>query len=165
MVKRGSQTLVFALAFVAWLLLTWRVEFASVLVGVVVALVAAFLFGELFTVTPFRALQPERYFWFVYYLPIFLWEVVKANFDVAYRVLHPKLPINPGLVKIRTNLKSEVSKAFLANSITLTPGTMTVDIKDEELYIHWIDVKAKTVEEASRIISEKFEKIIARIFE
>jgi multicomponent Na+:H+ antiporter subunit E len=91
--------------------------------------------------------------------------LIKANFDVAYRVLHPRLPINPGLVKIKTGLKSEVSKTFLANSITLTPGTMTVDIKGDELYIHWIDVKEREVAKATEAIAGKFEKILERVFE
>jgi len=165
MARRGSQTLVFLLAALSWLLLTWRVELGSLLVGLLISLVASLLFGELLTVTPERFLQPKRYLWFLYYIPVFLWELIKANFDVAYRVLHPRLPINPGLVKIKTGLKSEVSKTFLANSITLTPGTMTVDIKGDELYIHWIDVKEREVAKATEAIAGKFEKILERVFE
>jgi len=165
MVKRGSQTLTFLLAMLVWLLLTWKIEPGSVLIGLLISSIASIFFGELLTVTPGRFLNIKRYLWFLYYIPVFLWEMVKANIDVAYRVLHPKLPINPGIVKIKTNLKSEVSKTFLANSITLTPGTMTVDIIGNELYIHWIDVKEREVEKATRAISEKFEKIIERILE
>lgn len=165
MVKRGSQTLVLVVAFLIWLLLTWKIEAWSILVGLFISLIASLFFGELFTVTPGRALNPLRYFWFLYYIPIFLWEMIKANLDVACRVLHPRLPISPGIVKIKTNLKSEVSKTFLANSITLTPGTMTVEIRGDELYIHWIWVAEKEIEKATQAISEKFEKIIERIFE
>ncbi len=91
--------------------------------------------------------------------------MTKANFDVAFRVLHPKRPINPGIVKIKTRIKSEMGKTFLANSITLTPGTFTVDIKDEFLYIHWINVKTTDVEEASRTIAGRFEKFLIKIFD
>lgn len=165
MVKKASQTLVFMLSFLTWLLLTWKFELSSILVGLFISLAVSLFFGELLTVTPQRALNPVRYFWLLCYIPVFLWEMIKANIDVAYRVLHPKLPINPGIVKIKTNLKSEVSKTFLANSITLTPGTMTIDIKEDELYIHWIDVKSKEVSGASQAIAGPFEKLIARIFE
>jgi multicomponent Na+:H+ antiporter subunit E len=98
---------------------------------------------------------------------LFIWECIKANIDVAYRVLHPSLPINPGIIKIKTNLKSDTALTFLANSITLTPGTMTVDIDGDNgiLYIHWIDVKAKETEAATQTISERFEKVLAKIFE
>ena len=93
------------------------------------------------------------------YLPWLFWQIVLANIDVAYRVLHPALPINPGIVKVKTNLKSDTALTFLANSITLTPGTLSVDIDKDKgfLYIHWIDVKAKDVEAATKIIADIFE--------
>ena len=111
--------------------------------------------------------HPRRYFWFIYYIPFFIWECIKANFDVAYRVIHPRRPINPGIVKVKTNLKSDTALTFLANSITLTPGTLSVDIDQEKgfLYVHWINVKDKDIQEASRIIVERFERILRRIFE
>ena len=86
---------------------------------------------------------------------------------MAYRVIHPKLPINPGIVKVKTTLKTDTALTFLANSITLTPGTLSVDIDKDNgiLYIHWIDVKAKDVEGATKIIVERFEKILKKIFD
>jgi multicomponent Na+:H+ antiporter subunit E len=165
MKKHGSRLLTFILAIVAWLTLTWRVELWSVMIGLLLALLVTFKFGEIFTYNPKKFAKPTRYLWLLYYLPVFFWEMLKANVDVAYRVLHPKMPINPGLVKIKTGLTSEMGKAFLANSITLTPGTTTVDIRGDEIYVHWIDVKTTDVEEATRLISKKYEAIIARIFE
>jgi len=98
---------------------------------------------------------------------MFLWECFKANLDVAYRVLHPRLPINPGIVKVRSKLTTDTALTFLANSITLTPGTMSVDIDKDNgiLYIHWIDVKTKDVESATKIIVERFEKVLKKIFD
>jgi multicomponent Na+:H+ antiporter subunit E len=87
-----------------------------------------------------------------------------SNLDVARRVLTPSLPINPGIVKIKTKLTTNFSKMVLANSITLTPGTLTVDIVDDTLYIHWIDVKTTNPEEAFKEIAEQFEKILLKIF-
>jgi multicomponent Na+:H+ antiporter subunit E len=161
----GNYILLFVLGFLAWLALTWSIELGSVLAGLAVALVAALIFGKMLILNLRKAFSIQRYFWFLYYTPIFLWELIKANMDVAYRVLHPKLPINPGIVKIKTNLKSELSQTVLANSITLTPGTMTVDIKGDEMYVHWIDVRDKETEKATAAIAGRFEKIIARIFE
>lgn len=160
LVTRGSQILVFVMAFMVWVLLTWSLDPVSLLVGVLLSLMAAAFFGEILTVTPHRALHPTRYLWFLYYIPVFLWEMVKANFDVAYRVLHPALPINPGLVKIKTNLKNEVSLTMLGNSLTLTPGHTTVDIIGDTLYVHCIDIGR-----SAQATADKFEKIIARIFE
>jgi len=90
--------------------------------------------------------------------------MILANLDVMYRVLHPALPIKPGIVKAKTRLTSKFARTMLANSITLTPGTLTVDIEGENLYIHWINVKSADVEEATKIIVEKFEKILEEIF-
>ena len=102
---------------------------------------------------------------FIFYLGVLLIEIVKANIDVAYRVLHPKMPIKPGIVTIRTNLKQDIAKLILANSITLTPGTFTLDIIGDKLLIHWINVKAEDMEEATRIIAGKFERHLKVIFE
>jgi len=68
---------------------------------------------------------------------------------------------------VKTNLKSDIALTFLANSITLTPGTMCMEIDKEKgmLYIHWINVGTKDVEGATRIIAQKFENIIRGIFE
>ena len=108
-----------------------------------------------------------RYFWFVYYVPLFLWECFKANIDGAYRVIHPRLPMRPGIVKVKTTLKGAVGLTFLANTLTLMPGTMTVDIDRENgfLYVHWVEVKSADIDKATALIVEKFERILKRIFE
>jgi len=95
---------------------------------------------------------------------VFLVELVKSNLDVARRIISPSLPINPGIVKFKTKLTSEYAKMVLANSITLTPGTLSLDIIDDTFYIHWIDVKTLDPEEVRMEIAEKFEKILIKIF-
>ncbi len=163
-----SRIVLFVVGFFIWCLLSWVPDWQHLLVGVFVAALGAFLTGDFFIRRPHILRHPMRYFYFIfYYLPVFLWECFKANIDVAYRVLHPKLPINPGIVKVKTNLKSDTALTFLANSITLTPGTLSVDIDTDNgvLYIHWINVKAKDVERATEIIAERFEKILKKIFD
>ena len=98
------------------------------------------------------------------YLPIFIWQLILANIDVARRVLSPKIPLNPGFVKIKTDLKGDFAKLTLANSITLTPGTLSVDVDGEYIYVHTIDVKGKTLEENTENISGEFEKLLGVIF-
>jgi multicomponent Na+:H+ antiporter subunit E len=99
-----------------------------------------------------------------WYLIVFIVALIQSNFDVARRVLTPSLPINPGIVKFKTKLTTNYSKMVLANSITLTPGTLTVDIVDDTFYIHWIDVKTTDPEKAFTDIAEQFEKILLKIF-
>ena len=65
-----------------------------------------------------------------------MFEVLKANFQVAALVINPRLPIDPRVVKVRVKLDKEVSRVILANAITLTPGTLTVLCNDEELLVH-----------------------------
>ena len=162
-----ARVILFILAFIVWAMLNWVPDGQHLLVGLFVSGLVAYITGDMFVQRPHLFKHLERYLWFFYYIPIFLWEMTKANIDVAYRVSHPKLPINPGIVKVRTTLKSDTGLTFLANSITLTPGTLSVDIDKEEgtLYVHWIDVKDKDVAGATEKIVKRFENILKRIFE
>jgi multicomponent Na+:H+ antiporter subunit E len=162
-----KKIVLFLFAYILWLLLCWSLDWQHVAVGAVAALLVTVITGGLFITRPRLLKNPIRYVWFLYYLPLFVWECLKANLDVAYRVAHPDLPIKPGIVKIKTKLRSETGLTFLANSITLTPGTLTVDINQEEgvLYIHWINVGSTDIEKATRMIVAKFENILERIFE
>ncbi|MCF6356926.1 MAG: Na+/H+ antiporter subunit E [Draconibacterium sp.] len=119
---------------------------------------------SLFTCCTFKLLSPRSLFYMSYFLVIFLRELIKSNFDVARRVLTPSLPINPGIVKFKTKLPTDFAKMVLANCITLTPGTLTIDVIDDTFYIHWIDVKTTNPEEAFIEIAETFEKILLKIF-
>jgi multicomponent Na+:H+ antiporter subunit E len=164
---KKSQIILFILALLIWTFLTWPPDPQHLIIGVFVCVFVSFMMGDMFVKRPHRFKQFTRYLWFLYYIPLFIWECIKANIDVAYRVAHPDLPINPGIVKVKTTLKSDTGLTFLANSITLTPGTMSVDIDEENgfLYIHWIDVKDKDMQKATEIIVRIFEDVLRRIFE
>ncbi len=148
-----------------WLLLTWSLAPAEVIAGVVVSLLVIGLVGDIFPFKPSKAFNPVRIFWAILYIPYLLWQIILANFDVAYRVITPEMPIRPGIVKVKTSLTTDMAKTALANSITLTPGTMTVDVKGDELYIHWIYVRGDDIEDWSKRIVGKFESKLRRIFE
>jgi multicomponent Na+:H+ antiporter subunit E len=109
-------------------------------------------------------LSPKKIAYAVFYVFFLFIEIIKANLDVALRVIKPVIPINPGIVKVKTKLKSPMGRLILTNSITLTPGTLTVDIKDDTLYIHWIDVKDKEESGATEKIVSSFEKYLEVIF-
>ena len=90
----------------------------------------------------YRMLNPARWFLFLAYgFGPFFASMAKANLDVAYRVITGK--IRPGIVKINPELKTDYGLTFLANSITLTPGTLSVDVDEEHnyLFVHWINVR------------------------
>ena len=148
-------------------MLNWLPDWQHLVIGLFVAALVAVLTGAMFVKRPHHFKHIKRYLWFMYYMPIFLWEIFKANIDVAFRVSHPDIPIHPGIVKVKTSLRSETGLTFLANSITLTPGTLSVDIDRDKgyLYVHWIEVKDKDVDRTTAIIVERFERILRRIFE
>lgn len=162
-----SKLILFILAFLIWVMITWPLDFQHLIVGILVAAVVSMFTGDLFVQRPHFFTHFERYIWFLWYVFVFIWECFKANVDVAYRVIHPKCPLKPGIVKVKTSLKSDTALTFLANSITLTPGTLTVDIDREKgiLYIHWIYIRTRGIEETTRRIVYRFEKILRKIFE
>lgn len=167
---RAEQgAVIFFAAWAMWILLAWPfagggLMFSSLVVGALVALIPAFWFAERTTPSGAGLPLPRRAFWALCYAALFVVYCVQANLDVVYRVLHPEMPIRPGIVRIRTTLKSAVGRTTLANCITLTPGTLVVDITDEgDLYIHWIWVRSQDPAEAARLIAGRFERILARI--
>lgn len=155
----------FLLLIGIWLLFTWSLQWQEVLIGVVVALLAELLLGNIFPLGAIKVLNPVRFFWLIIYGIVFAWYVIRANFDVAYRVINIYMPINPGIVKVRTKLKTDMARAFLANSITLTPGTLTVDMIGDILYVHWINITSEDQKEETEIIVKRFENLLERIFE
>ena len=171
----------FVLSFVAYLLLTvgsandasylnlWLWSFEEVIFGIVLSAIVGVVARTVFVKKSFRMANPVRWFKFVAYVigPFFI-GMAKANFDVAYRVLTGK--INPGIVKISPDLKTDLGISMLANSITLTPGTLTVDIDEEknDLYIHWINVKKEALSDKPvdcKHICGNFEKWVRRVAE
>ena len=99
---------------------------------------------------------------------VFLGELIKANLDMARRCFGGCKDVNPGIVKVPVDLPDGYAQAMLANSITLTPGTITMDIAEEDgksyFYIHWIDVAETDREKAGEVIKGRMEKWIGRIW-
>lgn len=129
-------------------LLLWNE--AELIIGAIFALVVAALVKSRYLKKSLRMLNPLRWFiWLIYLFPFFF-AMAMANIDVAYRVLTGR--INPGIVKISPKLKNDMSLTILANSITLTPGTLSVDVdeKTNDLYVHWINVQPDVLKEMPR---------------
>ena len=79
---------------------------------------------------------PRRIFRYVVYLLWLVGKIPPAGLQIAYHVLHPRVPIDPGVLRFRTGLQSPMARAILANSITLVPGTMTLEVDDDEFIVH-----------------------------
>jgi len=139
----------FFLLLGTWVLLTWSVALQDLAAGLVFSLLLAAALGRIYPKAPEGLLSPRRWFWFLLYIPYFAYYCIKANLDVAYRVLHPHLPIRPGIVRVRTELTSDLAKTFLANSITL----------------NWINIESDDPEAQTETIIRRFERMLKEIFE
>ena len=162
----------FLLSMVSYLFLTasngeiaglWS-EF-EIVTGIILSIIVAIIARTvLFQKRKYRMLNPLRWVMFlIYFIGPFFWAMTKANIDVAYRVITGR--INPGIVKISAGLKTDLGITLLADSITLTPGTLTVDIDEtnNDLYIHWINVT--TLKPTIHHICGNFPQWIRRIAE
>lgn len=147
-----------------WIGFTGTIDTIELLVGVGVAGILSAMSIRIFTCCDLSLLSPQKLFYLGKFAIVFLIALIKSNFDMARRVLSPSLPINPGVVKFKSKLKSNFAKMVLANAITLTPGTLSIDVIGDTFYIHWIDVTTTDPEEAFKEIAEDFENLLIKIF-
>ena len=162
-----KKIVLFIISLLTWACLDWPMTLWHLVIGAMASVVVVYVVGDLCLEHPEVWKQPKRYFYyFSLYLPAVVWEMTKANIDAAGRILHPRLPLRPGIVKVKTTLKNDIALTALANSISYMPGLIVVDIDKENgfLYVHWNDVKATDIETATKIIVERFEKILLKVF-
>ena len=162
--KSGLPFLIVALAIV-WVLVTATLRSDELLVGGLAVLIVALATRTLWGTYSGIRISPKALVYAIAYFFLFLRELVKANIDVAVRVLNPSLPIRPGIVEVTTGMKSQLGKLILANSITLTPGTLTLDVRDDRMFIHWIDVQGQDSDSATKAIVGTFEGTLKEVVE
>lgn len=171
--------------FLVWVALSWPVTAAEIAVGVFVSAFVTYMTVDVFkrdsvsgVDDPARAQRsptarlsgvwsaPVKIFWFAVYVFVFVWGCLRANIDVALRVLHPDVPIRPGTVRVKTTIRSDVGLTLLANSITLTPGTTTIDIDKQRgyLYVHQLCVRQGSEKADTLPVVTRFERILKRVF-
>ncbi len=151
---------IFVLSYLTWLALNWSVHADVLITGAIISILIAVLLCSQCKVLQEVRLSPKSFAYAFGFVGVFWMELIKSNLDVARRVLTPSLPINPGIVEVKTRLTTDIGKMLLANAITLTPGTLTVDVIDDRMFIHWIDVTSTDIDEATRAIVSKFEKYL-----
>lgn len=168
-IKISSFISTFIFCFIVWLAFTLTFNAEEIAAGLLVSLLVSIVSCSFFIHSnAFYLFNPKRLFCMIAYIPLFIRELIKANIDVAKISLNPKLPINPGIVKVPTNLTSEYGLAMLCDSITLTPGTISMDVVEEKgknyIYIHWIDVQTKNPAKAGDMIKGSLESGVRRIW-
>ncbi len=162
-----SKIVLFIFCMLIWIGMNWPVDSCWFWAGVIASMSVAMVIGNIFVHRPHIAAHVKRYVWLGYYLLALVVEVIRANIDIVYRVSLINLPLNTGILKIKTKMKSEIGLSLLANSITFSPGTSTVDIDADKgyIYVHCLDVESQNIKAATELIAGKFEKILKKIFE
>ena len=132
----GKKLLLCIILLIFWIVLTATLALSDLVLGAVcsafVAVISVSLLGRALDarITPLVLLK----------LPVFAvrltWEIIKANFDVARIILDPRLPIDPRIVEYRTYLPGDLPRTVFSDSITLTPGTVTVELEEDVLQVH-----------------------------
>ena len=137
---------IFIVLYIAWIAFA-GVSTSELVLGAIVSIMVSLLISN--TVVHYWEMKDSTsIFKLIFlYLPLFLYKIVRSNVEMAKTVLSPSLPKKSGFVIIHTGLKSDVGKFVLANSITLTPGTITVDVNEDAFLIHCVDIKGKNENE------------------
>jgi multicomponent Na+:H+ antiporter subunit E len=156
-----------AALFLFWIVLSGRFQPKYVVLGLVCTLLVTFFTMDLVQplIPSARPRHHERFSSlraagrFFAYCGWLFWSIVQSNLQVAYIVMQPKMNVRPGLLCFRTKLRSQTGHIILANSITLTPGTITVDFKDGIYTVH-----ALAPEAAESLLSANMQSRIERIF-
>lgn len=160
MSKARDLAVLFATLLIFWVMLAGTLAADALIIGAAASFTIALLFRDsLSFFTEFRP-TPKALVAGVLYYGYFFKELVKSNFRLAAIVLSPSLPIKPGIVKVRTRLQSRMGRLMLANSITLTPGTLTVEVDGQWLYVHCVTVESTDIDAATAEIVAGFERYL-----
>ena len=149
---------VFVILFAFWLLLSGHYDLFHLSLGLICSLLVAFVSHDLLIENISGSNRIRKTRRFISYVPWLIYQIVLANLHVAYLILNPKT-IDPRIVRFKTRLKSQFSMVTLGNSITLTPGTITMDIVDGEFVVHALSQKV-----ADDILSGEMERRVAHVY-
>jgi multicomponent Na+:H+ antiporter subunit E len=153
--------LLFIFLLMFWFLLAIKWELQTLAIGSVICLVIVIYNKSTFLSNDDRLMfSVKKFFYFLHYIARLFVDIVKANIDVALIVLSPKLPISPSVVSVPCTLKKDVSKTIFCNSITLTPGTLTLMIQGQNILVHCLTEEAK-----QGVVNWDMESIIAKLEE
>ena len=145
------------LLFVMWLVFSNNLQVANIFIGLGISFGVTLLYTKLFPTQKFDSINP---YWLSVYVLVLTKQLILSNLRIMKRVLSKDMKLSPAIVGVKTELESDWKKLLLANSVTLTPGTLTLDVKDDTLYIHVIEFREGDNKD---IITREFERVIAKI--
>ncbi len=151
--------------FCIWIFLTLSFHPYELVLGFGVSLIIAVATRGAFTGNLLRLLKPARLAAGVNYVIYFLGKMLMANIDVLLRVLRPVVPVKPGIVRASLILNSPRARNIVANSITLTPGTLTIEMTETEIFVHWISLPDGDIHAETQKMVDGFANRLKMIFE
>ncbi len=126
-----------------WVAVSGSLQWPQLMVGLAAAIFVAFFNRKmLITAADRPPVRLKIIFWLIGYFFKLIIDIIKANFQVAWLVLHPKMPIEPNLVELEVDLDRAASRVLLGNSITLTPGTLTVLADEKKFLVHALTIQS-----------------------
>jgi multicomponent Na+:H+ antiporter subunit E len=159
--SKGSLVVTFLILFLFWIVFSGRFDVFHLILGVISCLIVSFISCDLLFPSGVRKNLPGNWLRFIVYIPYLLFQIFLANIHVMYLVLHPRMLelIDPHIIEFDSRLKSDISRTTFANSITLTPGTITVDVTAVGTFsVHCIDTKS------GESLPGEMEEKIAKVF-
>lgn len=159
--KAFGIVITFSVMFLFWILLSCLLDAFHLLLGVVCSAIVAFTSHDLLVKGRSQKILLKS-LKLLLYIPWEFWQIVLANLDVAYRVLHPKMPIDPRVIEFETTLRGDFALVTLANSITLTPGTITILVEPERGNF-WVHAIAKKPAD-SLLLDQTMQRKVADVF-
>lgn len=150
--------------FAGWLLFTWSLDSGSLLAGAVSCLIVSALTFRIFvdeTEAARRAHLPRIHI-FILYVAVLVFNMYVASFRVLWQILRGD--IRPGIVHFRTRLKTDIARVALTSSITLTPGTITLDLTEDHLVVHWLDTQTTHSRHAGELIKGIYERLLRHVW-
>ncbi|MGI6308074.1 MAG: Na+/H+ antiporter subunit E [Dethiobacteria bacterium] len=133
----GGSILIAVLMLAFWLLVSNSLHWQHFLTGIIISFLTTLIWNEITAEEKVKTkITLRQVVLFIRYFIVLVWEIIKANFIVASIVLNPRLPISPGVITMKINLEKDLVRVLYANSITLTPGTVTVELEGDRLVVH-----------------------------
>jgi multicomponent Na+:H+ antiporter subunit E len=153
-----SRVLVFVILLAFWVVFSGLFDAFHLTLGVISCLIVTLMSHDLLITKIRREQRFGKAMRFIVYFPWLMWQIVLANFHVVRMVLQPS-KIKPHIIKFDAKLKDDLARVLLGNSITLTPGTITMAIDDDEFVVHALDQQV-----ADDLLTGEMEKRVARVF-
>lgn len=164
---RKKSILLFVVLFLFWVLFTWKLELPALVVGLALSFVVTRISHLSFFPTVhelYRHKEPPLHFRFreaITFFPLYVLNILLATAQVALLALKPHIELKPGIVKLETSIRNKTTLVILANQITLTPGTLTVDIDlaHHNLFVHSINLRTLDADSVRKEVKELEERL------